>query len=199
VDPHAVLGVAPGASPDEVTAAYRRLAKAHHPDRSGADTKQIRDINAAYAMLRDGLAAGAAVARPPAPRPNRPQAPGAWLAPAVRMALGAELLGALQPGEQVRHVAAAATWDAHDVRLVLTDRRLLWLRDDALTDRVRSLRLADLDGIESRRGRRGRAGELRVRVREGRRQDFAELRPESLAVLERALQAVRGNADTERP
>jgi curved DNA-binding protein CbpA len=35
VDPFSVLGVAPGASADEVAAAYRDLAKAWHPDRRG--------------------------------------------------------------------------------------------------------------------------------------------------------------------
>ena len=33
----------------------------------------------------------------------------------------------------------AATWDALRVRLAVSDRRLLWLRADAPTDRVRSL------------------------------------------------------------
>lgn len=36
-DPHAVLGVPPGASLAEVKAAWRRLARAHHPDRHLAD------------------------------------------------------------------------------------------------------------------------------------------------------------------
>ncbi len=35
-DPYRVLGVAPGASPDEVRCAYRRLAKRYHPDSAGA-------------------------------------------------------------------------------------------------------------------------------------------------------------------
>jgi len=32
-DPHAVLGVDRGASPDEITRAYRELLKRYHPDR----------------------------------------------------------------------------------------------------------------------------------------------------------------------
>jgi DnaJ like chaperone protein len=32
-DPHAVLGVAPGASRDEITRAYREQLKRYHPDR----------------------------------------------------------------------------------------------------------------------------------------------------------------------
>ena len=34
--------------------------------------------------------------------------------------------------------------DAHDVQLALTDRRLLWLRDDAIMGRVRSVRYREL-------------------------------------------------------
>ena len=195
VDPHTVLGVAPGATPDEVTAAFRRLAKRHHPDRSGEDGQRIRDINRAYAMLRDGI-----VEQAPAPtprtRPRKPP-PGAWLTPALRLALGPELLRALSPGEDVLLVAAASTWDAHDVRLALTDRRLVWLRDDALTDRVRSLNRADVTRVETRRARLGRTGELRIGVREGRRLEFAELRPEVLGAIEHALQQPRAAADTQ--
>jgi hypothetical protein len=197
VDPHAVLGVAPGSSPEEVTAAYRRMAMRHHPDRAGGDGKAIRDINAAYAMLRDGLAAqtGRPGERGTAPAAAAP-GPGAWVAPSLRIALGHELLRALQPAEDVRLVASAATWDAHDVRLVLTDRRLVWLRDDALSDRVRSLPLAQIEAVEGRRARRRASGELRLRTSEGRRLSFAELRLHVLGALERALQPRPRPADT---
>jgi hypothetical protein len=201
VDPHAVLGVAPGASPQEVTAAYRRLAKRHHPDGAGGDGRAIRDINAAYALLRDGITGQAATAPrrsrgwpAPAPRGGRP--PGSWLPPALRLSLGDELLGALQPLEDVRLVASAATWDAHDVRLVLTDRRLVWLRDDALSDRVRSVPLVQVAEVRARRGRRRRIGELRLRTREGRRLSFGELRLHVLSALERALQPHLATVDS---
>jgi curved DNA-binding protein CbpA len=58
-DPHAVLGVAPGASVATVKAAWRRLAREHHPDLTAnaaerrAATRRMAEINAAYAELRD--------------------------------------------------------------------------------------------------------------------------------------------------
>ena len=57
-DPHVVLGVEPGASPDEIKAAWRALARRHHPDLTGDDpevarraTRRMAEINAAYAAL----------------------------------------------------------------------------------------------------------------------------------------------------
>ena len=65
-DPHAVLGVAPGASLATVKAAWRRLAREHHPDLTAnaaerrAATRRMAEINAAYAELR---AKGGSVSR----------------------------------------------------------------------------------------------------------------------------------------
>ncbi len=60
-DPHAVLGISPGASDEAIRSAYRRLARSHHPDRhiaQGTPPEFIRvaearmaTINAAYAAL----------------------------------------------------------------------------------------------------------------------------------------------------
>ena len=60
------LGLQPGAGPDEATAAYRRLAKMHHPDRwAEADEETRRHhaeemlrINAVYRVLKAELATG---------------------------------------------------------------------------------------------------------------------------------------------
>jgi curved DNA-binding protein CbpA len=65
-DPHDVLGVDPGATPAQIKAAWRRLARRHHPDLTGDDpaasriaTRRMAEINDAYAALTRGGAAGA--------------------------------------------------------------------------------------------------------------------------------------------
>ncbi len=52
-DPYAVLGVAPGATAEQIKAAYRSLVKRHHPD-AGGDDERILALNAAWEVLRDG-------------------------------------------------------------------------------------------------------------------------------------------------
>jgi curved DNA-binding protein CbpA len=97
-DPRDVLGVETGASPAQVKAAWRRLARTNHPDLTGDDpaasraaTKRMAEINDAYAALtraasRNGQARAGETADetpfepgrqsrrggPPAPRPTRP-------------------------------------------------------------------------------------------------------------------------------
>ena len=53
-DPYRVLGLEPGASDDEVKAAYRRLAKKYHPDVNGGSPEaeaKMKEINAAYSQI----------------------------------------------------------------------------------------------------------------------------------------------------
>src|SRR5580765_2108636 len=66
-DPYRVLGIEPGASPTQVKAAWRRLARQHHPDLTGDDpeasrvaTRQMAEINEAYAALTRGPSKGGA-------------------------------------------------------------------------------------------------------------------------------------------
>jgi hypothetical protein len=195
VDPHAVLGLDPGASAEEVHRAYRALAKRFHPDRAGEGAGELMiSINAAYDLLRERLEEGH-VAGPPSPNGAPPPPPvelaGSWLAPNVRRVLARELLAALEPGEEVDDVVLTSTGDSHDVQLAVTDRRLLWLRDDAIMGRVRSLRYRDLAGVEQRAaGRFRRAGQLRVRATGSSRwQRFFELQPEVLARLTARISA----------
>lgn len=174
-DPFELLGVTPDAPPDDVAAAYRAAAKRFHPDVAGDDERaaaRMAEINAAYDAIRAGEAAPAA---PPADAVAVPRT-GGWLREDVRRALGRELLRALDDGEPVRFVTDASTWASPQARLAVTDRRLLWLHDDAVTHRVRSLRFRDIARVEQRLAwpRRRRAA-VRLRTTAGRRLSFADL------------------------
>jgi hypothetical protein len=76
-DPHAVLGVSPGASQATIKAAWRRLARTHHPDLAGnsaerrAATRRMAAINAAYAELRPPPPGAARRGAAGAQRPGR--------------------------------------------------------------------------------------------------------------------------------
>ena len=185
VDPFAVLGVTPGASAADVAAAYRAGAKRWHPDVAGADevaATRMAELNAAYDAIRSGEAA-------PAPQPApRPRA-GAWLPEDTRARLGRELLAALAPREPVQLITDTATWASPRARLAVTDRRLIWLHDDAVVHRVRSLRFADVRRADLRPPRiwRRRAA-VRVTTTTGRRLEFAELAPD---VAQRLLASMR--------
>ena len=194
VDPFTVLGVAPGASPEEVAAAYRDLAKAWHPDRRGeAGKEKMAEINVAYELLRAGEAQQHASRRPARPAAAEPAGKGAGLSPAVRRALGPELLDALAAGEDVRLVTPASTWASPRTILALTDRRLLWLLDDAPVARVRTAPLRDVVEIEARSRRpRRRVATLQLKMTSGRRHAFAELRPHTAAAIARQVRAARG-------
>jgi curved DNA-binding protein CbpA len=75
-DPHDVLGVRPGASPEELHDAYRRLVKLHHPDRNPGSrdaTRRFQEIQEAYDDLQSRRRAGAAHP-PPRPRPRDEEA-----------------------------------------------------------------------------------------------------------------------------
>jgi hypothetical protein len=185
MDPYAVLGLAPGASLDEAARAYRRLAKDWHPDRVG-DTGMARmiELNVAYELLRAEQRPGSRVVVTPAKRTGA-RGPGHWLPEAMRRALGRELLDALEPDEQVTLVTPAATWASPSTLLAVTDRRLLWLLDDAVGNRVRSLRFRDTGETEQGLAwpRRTRA-RLRVQPRHGGKSwTFSDLRPGTAAAI----------------
>jgi hypothetical protein len=173
VDPYAVLGVRPGSSEQQVAAAYKELAKRFHPDRGGASASEARmiEINVAYELLRG--------AEPPPPSP-----PPTAVDP-LRRALAGELRQALGPGETVTLVTPTSTWASPRAILVLTERRLLWLLDDAPVARVRSLAFHDVAGVEERRRRRRTT--LTVRTLTGRRHAFHDLRPHTAATIAQHL------------
>jgi hypothetical protein len=200
VDPYAILGVKPGAPPSELATAYRREAKRWHPDRGGGEESVLRmaQVNAAYDLLRAGDFAppsSRAAAAAPAPaargRAARP-ALGAWLAPAIRRALGRELLEALEPEEDVRLVTPTATWASARALLAVTDRRLLWLLDDVVASRVGWLRFTAIASVEQRLRRpRRRVAVLRIETTAGRRLAFAELRPATAEAIARHIATAR--------
>jgi hypothetical protein len=195
-DPYAILGVKPGTPPAQLTAAYREQAKRWHPDRNGDDesAQKMAEVNAAYDLLR----AGGFSAPPRSAKPERGSVPGAvqgrgaWLAPAIRRALGRELLEALEDREDVVYVTPTATWASARALLVVTDRRLLWLLDDVVMRRVDYVRFSRITSVDHhlRRPRR-RVAILRVETVDGRRLTFSELRPQAAEAIARRVADAR--------
>jgi hypothetical protein len=172
--------------PDQLAAAYREQAKRWHPDRGGGEeaARRMAEINAAYDLLR--AAAAHADTPPPRRQPRRRSARGSWLPDAIRRALGPELTEALTERETVRLVTPASTWASPRAVLAVTERRLLWLLDDAPVARVRSLAFRDVSTVSLRVHRpRRRAATLSLRTTAGRRHSFADLRPHTAAAIER--------------
>lgn len=55
-DPYSVLGVAKGATQDEIKKAFRKLAMQYHPDKNKGDKKseaKFKEVSAAYEVLGD--------------------------------------------------------------------------------------------------------------------------------------------------
>jgi molecular chaperone DnaJ len=66
-DPYTVLGVGPNASEEEITRAYRKLAKRYHPDLNPGDKsaeQKMRQVNAAYEQIKNQKTGGASYERP---------------------------------------------------------------------------------------------------------------------------------------
>ncbi len=52
-DYYQILGVAKGASKDEIKQAFRKLAHKYHPDKQEGDVERFKEINEAYTVLSD--------------------------------------------------------------------------------------------------------------------------------------------------
>jgi hypothetical protein len=177
VDPYAVLGVRPGASERQVAAAYKELAKRWHPDRGAGEEgeRRMAEINVAYAALGDARLTARVAGSPRPEGSDSRRVKGWWLPEWVRRALGLELLQALTEGEEVRVVVPVEVSSSPRAVLVVTERRLLWLLDDAPVARVRSVGFRDVAAVEQRSKRR--RASLTVRTFSGRRHTFHGLRP----------------------
>jgi hypothetical protein len=197
MDPYAVLGVRPGSPEKEIAAAYREAAKRWHPDRSPAEqaADRMAEINAAYDLVR--AAAQHEMGSRPTPWRQGDATPqtraaarsghkGAWLIPPLRLALGPELLDTLNDGEDVKLVTPTSTWASPRAILAVTERRLLWLLDDAPVARVHSLAFRNVAEIAHKIRRKHAA--LTVRTIAGRRHVFHDLRPHTAASIERHVQ-----------
>lgn len=198
MDPHSVLGLDADASAQEAAARYRRLAKEWHPDVAGEEgARRMAEINSAYDLLRSGLwqarkQAGRRAPAAPATASTAPRRPaGEGRDAATRRARGPARRGALRRGEEVALVTPVSVWASPSALLAVTDRRLLWLLDDAVTGRVRSLDLDAVTGAETRLAwPRRRTATLRVSRRNGRRPiAFTELRPETAHAVAGLLRA----------
>ena len=107
-NPYAILGVEPDASPDDIRGAYRRAARACHPDLHPGDAsaaERFKRVQFAYELLADPVRR-AAYDTPPAP-PVSPPAPAARTtvatsAPEPPVSLAREL------GETVRAIRVMA-------------------------------------------------------------------------------------------
>src|SRR3954462_4977685 len=151
MDPYAVLGVRPGSAEPGTAAGSREAAKRWHPDRAGAEGEErMAEINAAYDLVRAAAQHDAPRTAAPAPARTRPGRRGDWLIAPLRRALGPELLELLNPGEDVRLVTPTSTWASPRAILAVTDRRLLWLLDDAPRARTASRAFPHLRTIRQR-------------------------------------------------
>src|SRR5215470_4295096 len=98
-DPYRTLGLAPGATREEIRVAYRRLAKIHHPDAAGPSAlPRFLAIQAAYEQLIHGTGPGARGGRSSAAR--RPWDADPQRANATRRAYGGRARTTRPSGER---------------------------------------------------------------------------------------------------
>jgi hypothetical protein len=130
VDPHKVLGVAPGASLQEIRNAYRRQAKVYHPD-AGGDDWMFRIVNQAYEYLSTERVARSCRSEPAArtaPRSSRFRdrpAEGPAVAPGCDSE--AETDAEMEPGTENEVVRPGKPDFAFDPNMIVEVEKL-WIR-----------------------------------------------------------------------
>ena len=117
-DPYIVLGVPRQASGEEIACAYRRAARASHPDSGDAGSaERFQAVSDAYDVLRDPRRRAVYDRSNPLARPRTAGARGGW---SVRYAVpGSQhlVLGRPAPSEPVHaHLSVGDIDDARSVR-----------------------------------------------------------------------------------
>jgi hypothetical protein len=143
-DPYKVLGVRPGASDEQVRAAYRRLVQIHHPDHNdGSPTaaRRFEEIQEAYARIRRLRKLPPNAGRTPPSTSNDP-------AIDLRLAdLEAQVRAATVARERARRAAASATAAERPERP--SDEELGYVRtDDSFTKILADARAELADRLE---------------------------------------------------
>ena len=107
-DPYKVLGLSPGASDEQLHAAYRRLVRLHHPDHNPGDpdaARRFEEVQEAYARVRQLRATRPAEAQAPPSSGSDPRVE------ARLEQLERELREAQAARERTRRAAAQAAAD----------------------------------------------------------------------------------------
>jgi curved DNA-binding protein CbpA len=116
-DPYVVLGVPRQASGEEIVRAYRRAARASHPDSGGAGSaERFRAVSDAYDVLRDPRRRAVYDRSNPLDRPGTAAARGGSVRYAV---VGSQhlVLGRATPWEPLRaHLSVGDVDEARSVR-----------------------------------------------------------------------------------
>lgn len=188
-DVYAVLGLAPGASAQELKAAYRDLAKVWHPDRFGHDPRlqqkaqeKLKEINDAYQQLL----AGRHTRRPQHHDAAPPKSPAATAADAVAVTPQAAARSHARP---VWPLAVGAFAVAAAVAFAAPR---LWPRQDAAGEAARAevparaevLKVSENDHAERRADERPKAAAKAARV------DAADTSPPAAAAPKPELRPI---------
>ena len=125
---------------------------------AGTDAERMAEINSAYDLLRaDGRGRSTTHRRGAAPARRAATAAATGSRPRSAAPSGTSCSGVLEPGEDVWLVTPTTTWASPQALLAASDRRLLWLLDDAVNGRVQTLRFAAIEAASTRCAARGAA------------------------------------------
>jgi len=151
----AVLGLTARASADQVREAFRKAAKAAHPDRPGGSPERFREVMEAYRLLEPRPNAPDRLFQPPAPAtPLAPAIEILTLSPLVAMT-GGSTVHALKNGRTLRITLPAGLRTGDKVRAGGAELEVVVERDGATLVRGDDLWITlDVDPAVLKRGGR---------------------------------------------